>query len=392
MIQSIAPRYGGPSAAVLGMCRAASQRGVDVEVYSTNVDVEGEVAGPLGCKREVQGVQVTLFPVRGPRQRIRWSWPMAQAMKRSIRQFDIVHIHSLYNFPGTLAAHLCRRCDVPYLLRPHGTLDPYHFAQRRLIKACYERVFERRNLAGAAAVHFTSDEELRLARKTGIQFEGIVIPLGVDAERVETRLNASDLWPELRGKRRVVFMGRIDRKKGIDLLMAAFAEIARSDRGLQLVIAGPENDDYGVTLRRLAVSLGIADHVTFTGMVSGENKAALFRDAAMFVLPSHSENFGVAIVEAMVAGVPVIASRNVNLWREIVDAGAGLAVDLEQTSLASAMRTILADLDYARELGRAGHAFAADAYSWNRVGELLVECYRRFSRPRTLLAADALGQ
>lgn len=300
VIQSIAPRYGGPSAAVMGMCRAAAKRGVDVEVYSTNVDVEGEVAGPLGRKQEVEGVQVTLFPVRGPRQRIRWSWPMARAMASSVRGFDIVHIHSLYNFPGTFAAHLCRRFDVPYLVRPHGTMDPYHFSQRRLIKACYERLFERRNLAGAAAVHFTSEEELRLARQTGIRFEGIVIPLGVDDECIGARVDAGDLWPGLRGKRRIMFLGRIDRKKGIDLLASAFADIARTENDLHLVVAGPENDDYGIELRRLVMRLGIEDRVTFTGMVTGERKAALFRGASMFVLPSHSENFGVAIVEAMV--------------------------------------------------------------------------------------------
>src|SRR5262249_35803991 len=157
------------------------------------------------------------------------SRPLARALAVSIREFDIVHIHSLYQFPATIAAYYCRRYGVPYVVRPHGTLDPFLYRRHRIRKWVYETLWERRNLAAAAAVHFPAEEEMELAGSLGLEFDGVVVPLGVELEelRVPTR-RLADFWPETTGKKVLLFLGRINFKKGLDVLAQAFGAIARN--------------------------------------------------------------------------------------------------------------------------------------------------------------------
>ena len=191
----------------------------------------------------VDGVSAKFFPIQGPKARFRFWWQFALRLARDTRRFDVLHIHSLYNFPGLIAAYFCRQLGIPYIVRPHGTLDPYHYRQRRMLKAPYEALFERRNLARAAAVHFTSDEELRLAQRTGWSFRGVVLPLGVDLPPADSgaRAMADSLWPHCKGRRIVLFLGRVDEKKGLDFLIPAFASLTDERPDLHLLVA-EEND------------------------------------------------------------------------------------------------------------------------------------------------------
>jgi glycosyltransferase involved in cell wall biosynthesis len=378
VIQSVAQNYGGPSAAVLGMCRAVSACDVDAEIYATNVDVGGRLDVPLLEPTVVDHVQVTFFPVHGPKRRFRFSLPLAQSLLRNVRRFDLVHIHSLYNFPALVAAHCCRYFRVPYLVRPHGTLDPYHYRQRRLVKAPYEALFERRNLVRAAAVHFTSKEEMRLAQLTGWRFKGVVVPLGIDLPPDNPNLRAAieSRWPECRGRRVILFLGRIDEKKGLNLLIPAAAHLMQSRPDLHLLIAGPENDGYGRRVRGWVRDHGIEARVSFTGMLTGEAKRCAFGAASLFVLPSRSENFGVAVAEAMAAGVPVLVSEHVNIAPQIVAANAGVAVPLRVKALQTEMATLLDNPHAAAVMGSNARAWAQAQLSWCLVGEKLANLYK----------------
>jgi glycosyltransferase involved in cell wall biosynthesis len=383
VIQSVAQSYGGPTAAVLGMCRAVRDRGIDAEIFTTNIDVNGFLDAPLFQRTMFAGVPTTFFPPGLSPRRFRLSLPFARGLAQDAGRFDLLHIHSLYNFPALVAAWCCRRLQIPYIIRPHGTLDPYHFRQRRLLKAGYEALIERRNLAAAAAVHFTSDEEMRLAQMTGWTFKGVVAPLGVDVPPIPwgDRSLVENRWPRCKGKRIVLFLGRLDEKKGLDLLIAAFANLMRRRPDLHLLIAGPENDDYGLMIRRRVLDLRIEDCVTFAGMVTGETKASAFAAAELFVLPSHSENFGVAVAEAMAAGLPVVVSEHVNLAPRIVAAGAGIAVPLGIADLQAAMAGLLDDPALARETGHMARALAQAEFSWDHAGARLAELYRSISGP-----------
>lgn len=324
VISSLAPRYGGPPQVCLELCRELARQGARVSIFTTNVDGSGVLDVPVDAPVCRDGVEIRYFPVEAPRA---WvvSRTLARALHRAIPQHDVVHVHSLYLFPSTVAAHYCRRFGVPYLVRPHGTLDPYLFRRHRARKWVYERLFEWRNLNRAAALHFTTLDEQELVRPLGLRAPGVVVPPGVDSERYRdatVRGAFRAAWPETRGRRLILFLGRLNFKKGLDLLARAFGEIARRRPEAHLVLAGPD-DGYGPTVRRWLDAEGVLGRVTFTGMLLGRDKLAALRDADVFALPSYTENFGMAVVEAMACGIPVVISDRVNIWREVAAAGAG---------------------------------------------------------------------
>ncbi len=384
VIPSLAARDGGPARAVVEMCRELLRRGEQAEIYTTNADGEGSLEVLLGRPIETRGVNVTYFPINGSHY-YKYSTTMAAALRANVPRYDVVHINSLYQFPSTVAAHYCRKYRVPYILRPHGTLDPYLHQRHPLRKRLYEALIERRNLAAAAAVHFTSTEEMRMAKLSGLRFRGVVVPLGVDIKEGAACAEdaAKAIWSELTGKDVVLFLSRVNFKKGLDVLARAFGQIYREHRDTHLVIAGPDNEGYAAQVRGWLGEEGALEATTFTGMVLGERKAALLKCADVFVLPSYTENFGIAVVEAMAAGLPVVISNRVNIWREIDAARAGLVVNPGPTEVARATLTLLDNPAMAQEMGEGGRRLARERFSWESAGQQLFELYEQIASARS---------
>jgi glycosyltransferase involved in cell wall biosynthesis len=377
IIPSLAQRDGGPSKAAIDMCRDLRRRGEDAEVYTTNVDGNYCLDVPLATPIDINGARVTYFPVNGGHY-YKFSISMAAALKANVHHYDIVHINSLYQFPSTAAAHYCRKYSVPYILRPHGTLDPYLYRRHPLRKRIYELLVERRNLVNAAVVHFTADEEMSLAHSLGLRFQGVVMPLGVEVNEVMSACNDVDpQWSELAEKRVILFLGRINFKKGLDLLAEAFGTVHQYHPDAHLVIAGPDSRGYVNQVRRWFDRAGALDAVTFADMVADGPKVALFKCAEMFVLSSYSENFGIAVVEAMAAGLPVIISNKVNIWREVVDAGAGLVVNPEAPEVARAILKLLEEPALGKKMGERGRLLVQERFVWDVVGDRLIDLYHQ---------------
>jgi len=380
VIPSLAARDGGPAKAALEMCRELRRRDVETEIYTTDAEGEGRLEVPLGRPVELRGIKVTYFPISGGHY-YKYSAAMAAALKTKIPRCDVVHINSLYQFPSTIAAYYCRKYGVPYILRPHGTLDPYLYRRHPLRKRLYEALIERRNLAAAAAVHFTSAEEMRLAKVSGLDFYGVVVPLGVEIDEAAAAAatTADALWPRLAGNKVVLFLSRVNFKKGLDVLAQAFGELHRARRDSHLVVAGPDSEGYAAQMRKWLVAEGALEATTFTGMVEGERKAALLRRADLFVLPSYTENFGIAVVEAMAAGLPVVISNKVNIWREVDGAQAGLVVNPKAREVAEATLTLLKNPAMAKGMGERGRTLAQERFSWRSAGDKLLELYRQIA-------------
>lgn len=389
VIPTVAASDGGPAKAVVEMCRDSNKRGAEAEIYTTNLDGTGVHAVACGKPIEVNGVRITYFPVAFSNF-FKISPALVTALKSKIPDCDVVHIHSLYQFPSTAAAFYCRRFEVPYILRPHGTLDPYLHARHRGRKWLYELLFERRNLRDAAAVHFTTDDEMRLAQDSGLQFNPVVIALGVDFQRGATlrrdRTAMEERWPKTTNKKVILFLGRINFKKGLDILARAFGQIARVRDDVFLMIAGPDSDGLGARVREWLAEEGVLDRTIFAGMVTGDDKSAIWAGASMFVLPSHSENFGIAVVEAMASGLPVVISDAVNLAPAIAAAEAGLVVKANASEMAKAIERLLNDDTLAHRNADNGIKLARESFSWDAAGPKLMEMYDRVvanSRDRT---------
>jgi glycosyltransferase involved in cell wall biosynthesis len=376
VIASLAPRYGGPSQVCLELCGELARRGERVSIFTTDIDGAGRLDLPRQHPERAGGADVRSFPVQWPRRYVT-SWPLARALRRAIPEHDIVHIHSLYLFPSTVAAHYCRRADVPYLVRPHGTLDPYMFRRHRARKWVYERLFEWRNLQRAAALHFTSLEEQELTRPLRLRAPGVVVPPGVHVERYAGPTAEGGTpapWEEAPGRRVIHFLGRLNFKKGLDLLARAFADLARRRRDLHLVLAGPDDEGYGREVRGWLAEAGVLERCTFTGMLLGAPKLAALHRADVFVLPSYSENFGVAVVEAMACGLPVVVSDRVNIWREIAQARAGRVVPCEAAAVTRGLAAVLDD-PRRRDMGERGRLLVAERFTWAAAGARMLAAY-----------------
>ncbi|MBL6934957.1 MAG: glycosyltransferase [Alphaproteobacteria bacterium] len=377
VIASLAPRFGGPSKACFEMARAVAARGHEVSVFSTNMDGPDDLDVPTTEPQLRDGVTLRTFQVSRPRF---WkpSWPMARALKQAIPKADVVHVHSLYLFHSLVAGILCAWSDTPYLVRPHGTLDPYLYRRHRLRKWVMELLFQNRVLKHAAAIHYTSEEEMRLAAPYVREAPGVVVPNGIDLVDYEAPPPAGTfrkMFPEIGERRIVLFLGRINFKKGLDILADAFVRLAAGRNDVHLVIAGPDDEGLGDKVKRTLNRGGVLSHTTFTGMLEGADKLAALNESALFVLPSYSENFGIAVVEAMACGLPVLISDRVNIWREVEDSGAGRVTPPDSTAFASAMDELLDDPMARRHMGEQGRRLVEERYRWDRIGDRLAAVY-----------------
>ena len=390
VIGDLAPESGGPAKACVEMARALALRGHGVTIATTDYAPSGGRARPRIAPE--RGLSLEVHAAGFPRAWLA-SWPLKRALPRLVREADLVHIHSLYLFHSWAAGTLCRRLGVPYIVRPHGTLDPYIHRRHRWRKRVMELWFQDRVLRDAAAIHYTSLEERRLAEPYAQGAPGAVIPLGLDLADYAELPPAGSFrarYPEIGERQILLFLSRLNFKKGLDVLVEAARRSLAAGVDAHLVVAGPDGGMEAAT-RRWVASAGLESRTTFTGMLIGRDKLAAFRDAALFLLPSSSENFGIAVVEAMACGTPVIVSDRVNIWREIVEDGAGLAVPPHAEPFAAAAIRLLADAPARRAMGEAGRKAVARRYDWATIAAELERLYARLAPSGAEAAAGAHG-
>lgn len=247
-------------------------------------------------------------------------------------QCDVIIVNGLWQYSSFGVWRACQQTKIPYFVFPHGMLDPWFkktYPLKHLKKWLYWPWAEYRVLRDARAVMFTTEEERLAAKKSFWLYQakervvgyGTKTPTGNPAQERADFLQA---FPQLAGKRLWLFLGRIHPKKGCDLLIEAFARVAKQNPDVQLVMAGPDQTGWQPKLEAMARELGIQDRILWLGMLKDGLKWGAIRNAEVFILPSHQENFGVAVAEALACGIPVLISDKVNIWREIKQENAGL--------------------------------------------------------------------
>ncbi len=321
-IRSVNPEGGGVIETVRQFSRVLEEQGHEVTIASLDAPGDPWVGR---CPHRVEA----LGPGKGNYGSSTRFIPWLRAQAPS---FDAIVVNGLWQFQSFGAWKALRSTRQPYFVFPHGMLDPWFkrtYPLKHAKKWLYWPWAEYRVLRDARAVLFTCEQERRLARESFWLYRchekvvplGLARPAGDESVQRESFLNQ---FPQCRGRRNILFLGRLHEKKGCDLLIHAFAATASTDPSLQLVMAGPEQQD-PAPWRALAKQLGVAERIVWTGMLAGDVKWGALRAAEVFVLPSHQENFGMAVVEALACGVPVLISREVNIWREVVESGGGIA-------------------------------------------------------------------
>lgn len=362
-----AVRYGGPIQSVRSLAQAQARRGDDVHVYTTNVDGPTESDVPLAQPVDDGGVKVWYFAT-GIGRRLYRSPDMARALWANVKTFDIVHIHSVFLWTTSAAAHVARRLGVPYIIAPRGMLVGDLISRKStVIKRAWIMLLDRRNIERAAAVHATSQLEVDEFRALGFHpYRTVLVANGVDFPEVQEALAAR------REGHTILFLGRVNWKKGLDRLIPAMRNVS----GARLLIAGNDDENYRPKLEALARASGVEDRVEFLGPVYGDDKWALIRAAKLLVLPSYSENFGIVALEAMACGCPVVLTPEVGIAKAIGEAGAGIVSDGDPERLGHAIAALLANPELRRTMGEVGRRLARERFSWDAIAEQMDDAYR----------------
>jgi glycosyltransferase involved in cell wall biosynthesis len=377
VVSSIDPRAGGPVAALVGLTEALVAAGVGVSVVATRGQGDDVALAERLAKARIDVRLVG--PVRGP---LGTHPDLRAAVRDAVGRSDVVHVHALWEDVQHQAARAARAARVPYVVRPCGMLDPWSLRQSRWKKRLYLLWRLRRDLDRAAAVHFTTDVERDLTAPLRLRAPAIVEPNGIDLREFDPLPPPgwlSGRHPQIRGRRITLFLSRVHPKKGLDVLLPAFAQACTPDD--VLVIAGPADGAYRQQLEAAADALGLGDAVVFAGMLHGSERVAALADAALFVLPSYQENFGIAVAEALAAGCPAVVSDQVNIHAEVTAAGAGATVPVAAGPLAAALREWLADPARRAAAASRGRALVRERYDWRSIAARWAEHYRRLAGP-----------
>ncbi len=378
VINSVSPTCGGPTTAIWNVLDALHLAGVETHLVTTDDDGPGRRRDvPLGVTRLERDHRVSYF--RRQTGFYAFSAPLAAWLARNIRRYDIVHAHGLFTFAPLAAASLARARGVPYVLRPTGVLNRWGRTFRRpLLKRVSIRLLEGRLLERAARVMFTSDAELEEASDLGIDMRPLIQPLALAEPPQWPTGTATKPLPgqgTADAAQTVLFLARIAPIKNLDLLLQALARTIPARPRLRLVVAGDGPADLVESLRAMASELGVQSRIDWLGFVQGDAKEAALRSATLLVLPSTSENFGLAAVEALARGIPVVLTRGVGVARSVGESGAGLVCDATVDDLSRCLTELLDAPDERARMGAAARRLFEDKYSLLALGTNLRAAY-----------------
>lgn len=384
IVPSISLIYGGPSQMVLGLAPALVNVGVDVTILTTDSNGDnGQERLDVVLNQPIRqdGYEIIYFRC-SPFRRYKFSWDLLNWLNIHAHEYDLAHIHALFSPVSSLAAAICRYRKLPYILRPLGTLDPADLRKKKQLKQIYAAVLERPNLAGAAAVHFTSSQEAKVSSRFGAITRDLVLPLGVipaNQKVLEIDKNLLRRFDIPGDMPLILFMSRIDPKKGLDLLIPALSKLFNEGCKFHFVLAGtnPQDPSYEEAIQKQIQNSVLHPHTTITGFVTGELKSALLEAADLFVLPSYYENFGIAVAEAMVAGTPVVISDQVHIWQEVHNSQSGWVAKTEVDSLTQKLREALQNPQECLNRGSNAQNYALQHYSWDAIARQIYEFYQQ---------------
>ncbi len=373
--------YGGPILSVHTLNKWLVKKGADVTVYTTNINGRETLDVPLGQEVPMDGVKIFYFPVTfSPWQ---YSSAMGVALNKNIGNFDLVHITSVFLAASTLGACYAKKYKKPYIISPRGSLMKEPLARKSNFKKwLYLNLVEKKNLAGAAAIHFTAEAEKKEYLAAGLPLKSsFIIPNGIELDEFggKSALKFSREKFGISPDRKIVLsLSRLNWKKGFDTLIPAFRRVLAEEPKAILVIAGGNEDDYEKQIRGFMAKNDLKNgkDVVFTGMLMGDEKTAIFGESSVFVLPSYSENFGMAVVEGIVS-TAVIITPEVGISPYVEKYGAGMVIEKDEKKFAEAILKVLKNPDLKKQFKAKGREMIQKEFSMDKVAEAMLAEYNK---------------
>ena len=380
VIITLSPNYGGPVNYCKTLCHSLAMAGEDVTIYTTNTDYpSGRLNVALNQKLIKDGYAIWYFPVQF--KPYYFSIDLYKALRQNLNKFDIVHIHGLYRFPLSAAAYFSRKYNLPYIIRPHGSLDPYLYnkSPNKYIKRLYETFIENRNLNQASYIQYSTLNEMLLAKPLEFNSKYFISPNSVNHIQYD-KLPPKGLFRKKynidKNQKIIIHFGRINFVKGLDILVKAFAKTLKEFRDIILVLAGPDNEGYRMQVEEWINKEGIDKKIIFTGMLRYDLALELLSDTDIFALPSYTESFGMAVAEAMACSLPVVISDKVNICHDVLEAKAGIVTKCDSDEVSDAFINLLSDKNKRLKFGKAGKNLVKEKYDPKIITSNIINIYR----------------
>jgi glycosyltransferase involved in cell wall biosynthesis len=384
IIPSVASVRGGPSQAVIEMVSALRSQGIDAEIVTTNDNGKNLLDVPLyqltDQLAEYKHVPIRFFPRFSPNinavREFTFSRSLTTWLWQHMTEYDLVHVHAIFSYASTIAMAIARIKKVPYINRPLGQLCEWSLQQSQLRKQIYLNVIERSNLLHSKSLHFTAQQEQEEFYKLGLNIPNFILPHGVqiptlmpDAQTgVRKILQIPDHRPI------ILFMSRIHPKKGLEYLIPALGKL--KEYNFAFAIAGSGEPDYVNQIKDLLVTHGISDRTHLVGFVKGETKNLYLQGADLFALTSYSENFGIAVIEALASGTPVLITDGVAIAPMVQEYAIGYVTKLDIEAIAFTLENFLQNVDKTVHNRQSYQQIISENYSWQSISSQLTKIYQ----------------
>ncbi len=374
----IPSRFGGISV-FYNLSKNLVKRGHEVVVFTTDIKDRYSRLSNIEGGRDIDGIKVYYFKnvsnSLATKHRLSVPKGMTAAIKRRISNFDIIHLHNVRTFQNVIIHHYAKKYDIPYVVQARGSL--LTFFHKGWQKRIFDVIWGHGILEDASKLIALTPIEAAQYRNTGINEGKIeIIPNGIDLSEFNNLPERGEFRRKYGlgdNQRIILFVGRIHKAKGLNLLVRAFAELSRLLENIKLVIVGPD-DGYLPSLKKLIADLEISNELLFTGYLDGEDKVEAYVDADVFVLPSIYEIFGNVVLEACACGTPVVITDHCGI-ADAIDGQAGLVVPYDKKALGKAILEILSDEKRRQEFGERGKSLIRQQFDWLKIAEQIEHTY-----------------
>jgi glycosyltransferase involved in cell wall biosynthesis len=378
VVTSIQDEFAGPSYSVPSLCNALQNNGCDVTLY-----VLGDIPKNKKFNFTIRNFKRDTFPTKKIANLLGTSNDMYKELDKEIKNYDIVHSHMLWKAPNYYPGILSKKYQKPFLIAPRGTLSQWALNYSSWKKKLILKLGQKKALDAVTCFHATALEEKEDISKFGYKdIPCTILPNGIDIPELKSKIKDKKF-------KRLTFLSRIHEKKGIDFLIKSWSKIQNEFSDWELFIVGPtDNNPYADNMKKFSKELK-CERITFTGQIYGDEKISFLQNSDLFILPTHSENFGMVVAEALVNGVPVICSKGAP-WGKLEEKNCGWWIDIGEEDLTKHLK-IAMGLNEATllEMGKNGRDWMIKEYSWDSIAKQTIEVYKwllnQTDKPNTVI-------
>ena len=376
VIPALGSIYGGPSKCVLDLAEALGCQGIDLDIIATTANGSTHLNVPTQIWIKEKFYRIQYFSYLNFID-YKFSWSLTSWLFKNISNYELVHIHTLFSYPTLPAYWACQLHQIPYIMTPHGMLEPWALADKSWKKTPYFKLIEKPALQRASTIQMLASTEASNVQQLGLRPPLVIIPNGIYQEDFQDLPKPEIFYqqfPETRHKTLILFLGRIDPKKGLDLLAIAFEKVHAQFPETHLILAGPDNINFSPTVKSYFSEVNCLDGVTFTGMLTGNLKYAALAAANIYVAPSYSEGFSVSVLEGMASGLPCVITTGCNFPEAEIEKAA-LVVEIDAKKITDALLWCLVNPEEAKQIGDRSRQFIFENYTWDKIAIKLEKIY-----------------